>query len=652
MARLFRFSNRPQRMFIETACTLLGAAFFLLSGSALPALAFNPDPKDAPKSIVVKGKTVDLTSLKNPYQKGSSKYPEHLEEGAEVYFRNCYLCHGDLLDGKGVFGDRFFPPPANFRHPANGVIYKPQAYAYWRIMKGGAGLPEKLNPWDSAMPAWEDQLTETEVWEVIAFIYETAKEIWVEEPETKTKPSVERGREVYQNHCAACHGATGKGDGVAAPYSSPKPRNLTKGQYKLRTTRYGKIPTDEDIFKIITLGLNGTAMPGWKHLPESDRWSLVAYLKTLAKKFEKFKKRGKKLEIISVPKPPAKITVESIERGKKHFMVNCSGCHGVKGRGDGNKTLKIVDIETDALWPRNLSKSWTFKRGASREDLFLTLRTGLYGSAMPRFSNKLLKDEELWDLIHFVQTLSPGEKPKVTKQISVKKVSGAIPIDPTDDFWKNVAAHLIPLGGQIIKNEKLYFSTTDSLNIKAVHNGDEIAFQIIWDDPDFDPVLQKTDSVKRSPPPPIPDFLIGQVEPEEQREIPAVPQEFPDAVALQFPVPDPAKSGKPYFLNGQDDRPVNLWKWESHPNKVKKLKAQGLDVLELVKDALVESKALYEYGQYRVTLKRKMTSKNAGDTQFKSGNKTVPIGFNVWNGTAGETGTKMTVSSWFDLALD
>ncbi len=651
MAGLLPTRNSAPQNLSRRFCAF-AVALILLSGSSQIACGFNPDKTDTPKSIVVKGKTVDLTALKNPYQKDSPDYAKHLEEGAKVYFKNCFLCHGDLLDGKGVFGDRFFPPPANFRHPTNGVIYKPQAYAYWRIMKGGMDLPEKLNPWDSAMPAWEDQLTEGEVWKVTAFIYETAKEIWVEEPETKTEPSVERGLLVYQAHCAVCHGETGKGDGIAAPYSSPKPRNLTKGQYKLRTTRYGKIPTDEDIFKIINRGLNGTAMPGWKHLPESDRWSLVAYLKTLAKKFKKFAKRGKKHKVISVPTSPPKITVESIARGKKHFMVNCSGCHGVEGRGDGNKTPKIVDIETDALWPRNLSKSWTFKRGASREDLFLTLRTGLYGSAMPRFSDKLIKDPELWDLVHYVQTLSPGEKPKITKQISVKKVSGEIPIDSADDFWKNVDSHMIPLGGQIISKEKLYFSTSDALNVKAVHNGDEIAFQIIWDDPNFDPVLQKTDSVKRSPPPPVPDFLIGQVEPEEQKEIPPDPQEFPDAVALQFPVPDPAKKGKPYFLNGQDDWPVNLWKWESHPNKVKTLKAKGLGTYESTKDAQVKSSALYEYGQYRLTLKRKMATENAGDTQFKSGGKTVPIGFNVWNGTAGETGSKMTVSSWFDLALD
>ena len=45
-------------------------------------------------------------------------------------------------------------------------------FLFWRIAKGGPGLPEEGGPWDSAMPAWEKFLTEEEMWEVILFLYD------------------------------------------------------------------------------------------------------------------------------------------------------------------------------------------------------------------------------------------------------------------------------------------------------------------------------------------------------------------------------------------------------------------------------------------------------------------------------------------------
>jgi len=43
---------------------------------------------------------------------------------------------------------------------------------FWRIAKGGPGLPREGAPWNSAMPAWEDILTEEEIWAVIIFLYD------------------------------------------------------------------------------------------------------------------------------------------------------------------------------------------------------------------------------------------------------------------------------------------------------------------------------------------------------------------------------------------------------------------------------------------------------------------------------------------------
>ena len=49
-----------------------------------------------------------------------------------------------------------------------------EGYAFWRISKGGPGLPPEGAPWDSAMPAWEDVLTEEEIWKIIMAEYDIA----------------------------------------------------------------------------------------------------------------------------------------------------------------------------------------------------------------------------------------------------------------------------------------------------------------------------------------------------------------------------------------------------------------------------------------------------------------------------------------------
>ena len=46
-----------------------------------------------------------------------------------------------------------------------------ESYLFWRIAKGGPGLPEESTPWASAMPAWEPMLQEDEIWDVISFLY-------------------------------------------------------------------------------------------------------------------------------------------------------------------------------------------------------------------------------------------------------------------------------------------------------------------------------------------------------------------------------------------------------------------------------------------------------------------------------------------------
>jgi mono/diheme cytochrome c family protein len=119
----------------------------------------------------------DVMGLYNPFRKEeegeevSEELRAHLDEGREIYFKNCVFCHGDMLDGKGLFAQGLNPQPANFQDPGT-IAMLQESYLFWRVSTGGIGLPLESTPWNSAMPRWETMLTEEERWKVIMFLYD------------------------------------------------------------------------------------------------------------------------------------------------------------------------------------------------------------------------------------------------------------------------------------------------------------------------------------------------------------------------------------------------------------------------------------------------------------------------------------------------
>ncbi|MGH2500436.1 MAG: c-type cytochrome, partial [Candidatus Limnocylindria bacterium] len=83
------------------------------------------------------------------------------------------------------------------------------------------------------------------------------------------------GRALYGQHCAVCHGAGGRGDGLAAAGLEPPPADLV-----LHVPQH----SDGELFHFVTRGIRGTAMPAWgRTLSERERWVLVIYLRELAR---------------------------------------------------------------------------------------------------------------------------------------------------------------------------------------------------------------------------------------------------------------------------------------------------------------------------------------------------------------------------------
>ncbi|HSD11558.1 MAG TPA: cytochrome c [Candidatus Binatia bacterium] len=131
----------------------------------------HPSP---PAEISAHGQKIDLLRGENPLRglerTDPKAFAQHVENGRRIYYRNCFFCHGDALGGDGMFAYGLNPLPANFQDSGVLPMFQ-ETFFFWRIAKGGPGMPDEGAPGDSAMPEWERFLTNDQMWEVVLFLY-------------------------------------------------------------------------------------------------------------------------------------------------------------------------------------------------------------------------------------------------------------------------------------------------------------------------------------------------------------------------------------------------------------------------------------------------------------------------------------------------
>jgi mono/diheme cytochrome c family protein/plastocyanin len=151
----------------------------------------------------------------------------------------------------------------------------------------GIGLPDSYLSRDyylfqTPSQAWIDlrsesfsnDLNDSQVWDLVALIWSAAT----------TDQSLNLGKELYSQNCAACHGVDGRGDGVFAldPSVTQEPDSLRNEvvhppDFTDPSQMYGTSPALLQ-GKIIRGGM-GTGMPSWGQIFSEDQtWSLVSYL--------------------------------------------------------------------------------------------------------------------------------------------------------------------------------------------------------------------------------------------------------------------------------------------------------------------------------------------------------------------------------------
>lgn len=441
------------------------------------------------------------------------------------------------------------------------------------------------------------------------------------EPDLGTEEQREAGRQLYMEKCAQCHGDTGQGDGVAAPFMRPMPRDFTAGIFKVRTTPSGQLPTDDDMRRVIRDGMPYTGMPAWPSLSEREISNLIYFIKTFN---DDFSGPYGVPDVIEIPSPP-RFSEESAERGRVVYEENqCFDCHGDLGRGDGPSAITLQDQWDNHIRPADLTKRWTYVGGSTRRDIYRTFTTGLDGSPMPSYTIDPMEDR--WALVDYVYSLSRDD-PEYSTVVMANGVEGRIDIGQGEALFEEGRGAYFPVVGQVIEEGRAFMPAADGVEVKAIYNADEIAVMLAWHD------MHAETSGSNSPTMEVPriehvvrDTVIGA---------------YSDAAAVQFPSDRTDGPEKPYFLFGDANRPVDLWFVDLASDSAQVYVGRGSDDLEPSTDTL-EVHSEYRDGRWVAIFKA-----NRGG-MLEEG-EFIPIAFSLWDGFNDERGNRRGITSWYHL---
>ena len=96
-----------------------------------------------------------------------------IEEGRVLFMINCRPCHGVRAMGDGPMSVGQRRQPADFTGVET-IATLVEGAVFWRVNRGGIHLPREGAPWESAMPRWERDLSEEQIWKIIMAEYDIA----------------------------------------------------------------------------------------------------------------------------------------------------------------------------------------------------------------------------------------------------------------------------------------------------------------------------------------------------------------------------------------------------------------------------------------------------------------------------------------------
>jgi len=290
----------------------------------------------------------------------------------------------------------------------------------------------------------------------------------------------------------------------------------------------------------------------------------------------------------------------------------------------------------------NLRYSWNYKGGSTPEELIYRFTTGLNGTAMPSYEDSI-KGDDRWHLANYLVSIAKSDF-KQDMIFKAELTTATIPLDLDAELWRTVAATPIFLQGQTMFQPAWINNAISMLEVRVLYNSDQIGFLIEWDDHAEDRLHDASREVKQ--------FQEQYVK--VHGEIPREPGVFRDAIALQFPLNTMMGRSMPPFL-GSPNIPVKQWLWRSEQQgRAEEGVLRGIQRPIQVQDSAeqpVKTKARWSNGRWSLVMIRPLNSGGNQNVQFSPGS-IIPIAFNAWDGSNGEHGIVMGLSTWHLLYLN
>jgi DMSO reductase family type II enzyme heme b subunit len=225
----------------------------------------------------------------------------------------------------------------------------------------------------------------------------------------------------------------------------------------------------------------------------------------------------------------------------------------------------------------------------------------------------------LGSTVGFASDPPPADEVGTSVSVRMYQVEGTLPADdPNSPQWASVPESEFNLAPQVHWPERIQEVTVKSVKVKGLHDGQNFAILVEYEDPTEDPK---------------------------------------DAAAVEFMVGDQ----KAHFAHGQpmlqvEGGPVNIWFWKNENGKALDMSAKGFKTLSTQEKQDVSATGDWAGGSWKVVFTRALKTEDQEDVQIEPG-EWRSVAFAFWDGAVvdglvKEKGSQKAVSSWWSIRAE